>query len=95
MAVRRGRRWTDFDNRILFGRHDGGNCTCRYAGLTAPIYSVVREIEPLRQIAARWERGHPPHLEICFSLRGDTDRRLRQACQKAGIRIMHETLWTR
>lgn len=95
MAVRRGRRWTDFDNRILFGSHDGGSCTCRYAGLTSAIYSVVREIEPLRQIAARWERSHPPHLEICFSLRGNTDLRLRQACQQAGIRTMHESLWTR
>jgi hypothetical protein len=93
--VRRGHRWTDFENRILFGRHDGGACTCRYAGLTSAIYSVVREIEPRRQIVARWERGHPPHLEICFSLAGDTDRRLRQACQRAGIRIMHESLWTR
>jgi hypothetical protein len=95
MAVRRGRRWTDFSNRILFGRHDGGNCTCRYAGLASTIYSVVREIEPSRQIVARWDCGHPPHLEICFSLRGDTDKRLRQACQQAGIRIMHESLWTR
>jgi hypothetical protein len=95
MATRRGRRWTDFDNRILFGRHDGGNCTCLYAGLTSAIYSIVREIEPLDKIATRWERGHPPHLEIRFSLRGDTDRRLREACQRVGIRIMHESLWTR
>jgi hypothetical protein len=95
LALRRGRRWTDFSNRILFGRHDGGLCTCFYVGLTTAIYSVVREIEPLRKIVARSEKGHPPHLEICFSLRGDTDKRLRQACQQAGIRIMHESLWTR
>jgi hypothetical protein len=95
MAERRGRRWADFENRILFGRHDGGICTCRYAGLTSAIYSVVREIEPLQKIAACWERGHPPYLNICFSLAGDTDRRLREACQRAGIRIMHESLWTR
>lgn len=95
LVIRRGRRWTNFSNRILFGRHDGGTCTCRYAGLTNAIFSVVRQIEPLRKIVARWERGHPPHLEICFSLRGNTDRRLRQACQQAGIRIMHASLWTR
>jgi hypothetical protein len=95
LMIRRGRRWTDFSNRILFGRHDGGNCTVLYAGLTSAIYSVVREIEPLEKIAARWESGHPPHLEIRFSLRGSTDTRLRQACQQAGIRIMHESLWTR
>ena len=95
MAVRRGRRWTDFSNRILFGRHDGGNCTVQYAGLTSAIYSVVREIEPAKQITTRWERSHPPHLEIQFSLRGDTDRRLRNACDRAGIRTMHESLWTR
>lgn len=95
MAVRRGRRWTDFQNRVHFGPHQGGSYTVCYAGLTDAIYSVLREIELLRQIAARWERGHPPHLEICFSLAGDTDRRLRQACQDAGIRIMQESLWTR
>ena len=95
MAVRRGRRWTDFDNRIHFGRHDGGNYTVRYSGLTSAIYSVVREIEPMEQIAARWERSHPPHLEIRFSLRADSDRRLRKACDRAGIRTMHESLWTR
>lgn len=95
MTVRRGRRWTDFQNRIHFGPHQGGSYVVRYAGLTDVIYSILREIEPLRRIAARWERGHPPHLEICFSLARDTDRRLRQACQRAGIRIMHESLWTR
>lgn len=95
MAVRRGRRWTDFQNRIHFGPHQGGSYVVRYAGLTDAIYSILREIEPLRRIEARWERGHPPHLEICFSLARDTDRRLRQACQRAGIRIMHESLWTR
>jgi hypothetical protein len=95
MAVRRGQRWTDFSNRILFGRHDGGNCTVQYAGLTSAIYSVVREIEPAKQITTRWERSHPPHLEIQFSLRGDTDRRLRNACDRAGINTMHDSLWTR
>ncbi len=95
MAVRRGRRWTDFSNRILFKRHVGGNCTAHYAGLTSAIYSVVREIEPAEKLVARWERSHPPHLEIRFSLRGDTDKRLRNACERAGIKTMHESLWTR
>lgn len=95
MAVRRGRRWTDFQNRIHFGSHQGGSYIVRYAGLTDAIYSIVRSIEPLNHIRPCWERGHPPHLEISFSLAGDTDRRLRQACQQARIRIMHESLWTR
>ncbi|MCX7824473.1 MAG: hypothetical protein N2689_02835 [Verrucomicrobiae bacterium] len=95
MAIRRGRRWTDFQNRIHFGPHQSGNYTVRYSGLTDAIYAILREIEPVEKITARWERGHPPHLEICFSLRGDTDKRLRQACQRAGIRIMKESLWTR
>jgi hypothetical protein len=95
MATRRGRRWTDFQNRICFGRHDRGSYAAHYSGLTSAIYSVVRHIEPLQRISARWERGHPPHLEIRFSLRGDTDRRLREACHRAGIRAMHESLWTR
>jgi hypothetical protein len=95
MAVRRGRRWTDFSNRVLFGRHGGGTITVHYAGLTSAIYSVVREVEPAETIATRWDRSHPPHLEIRFSLRGDTDRRLRRACEREGIKIMHESLWTR
>ena len=93
MTVRRGRRWTDFENRIQFGRHEGGCYTVRYSGLTSPIYGVLHQIEPLDPIAARWERGFPPHLEMRFPLRGDTDRRLREACQRAGIRTMRESLW--
>ena len=95
MATRQGRRWTDFENRILFGRHEGGNYTIRYSGLTSAIYSVVRGIEPSEKITPRWKHGHPPHLEIRFSLRANTDRRIRESCQRAGIRIMHESLWTR
>jgi hypothetical protein len=95
MAVRRGQRWTDFENRVLFGRHEGGSYTVRYSGLTSAIYPVLRQIEPVERISARWERGRPPHLEFRFSLRGDTDKRLRAACQRAGVRVMHESLWTR
>lgn len=94
MAVRRGRRWTDFQNRIHFGPHRGGSYIVRYAGLTDAIYSVVRQIEPLERIQARWNRGHPPHLEIRFSLQGNTDQRLRGCCREARIRIMRESLWT-
>jgi hypothetical protein len=94
LMVRRGNRWTDFQNRIHFGPHDGGSYVVRYSGLTDAIYSVLREVEPLEKITARWERGHPPHLEMRFSLRAGTDQRLRSACQRARIGIMKDSLWT-
>ena len=95
MMVKRGRRWTDFNNRILFGRHDGGNCTVHYAGLTSAIYSVVREIEPAKKLQLAGNEVIRHTWKSSFSLRGDTDRRLRNACDRADIKTMHESLWTR
>lgn len=74
--------------------HREGTFCVRYAGLTNPIYSLLAQVEPTGPIKAVWERGHPPHLEMRFTLQGDTDRRLRRLCEEQQIRIMHESLWT-
>ncbi len=94
MMKRRGQCWTDFENRIHFGCHDHGTFVVGYSGLTNPIYSLLAQVEPTAPIKAVWERGHPPHLEMRFTLQGDTDRRLRRLCEEQQIRIMHESLWT-
>ena len=99
MMTRRGQRWTDFQNRLHFGphetRHGLRTCIVRYAGLTTAIYPILREIRPVENISAIRERGEPPHLEMRFALAGNTDSRLRAACLKHKIRIMHDSLWTR
>jgi hypothetical protein len=95
MMTQRGQRWTDFQSRIHFGRHEQGCFMIRCAGLTTSLYAMLSEVEPIERIKAVWERGCPPHLEAKFSLKGNADQRLRRLCQEHQIRIMSESLWTR
>jgi len=95
MMIQRGQRWTDFQNRVHFRRHEDGRIVMQYSGLTTAIFPVLSQVEPLKRIRTVQERGYPPYLEAIFLLESDSGQKLRRLCQQHSIRIMSASLWTR
>ncbi len=90
--VRLRRQFVIQKNAIEFGLEKNNECIARFAGLPNRLYSLVREVRPLRSIQVVDERGFPPCLEIVWP--ANQRQFLRSICSREGITVV-EHLWNR
>ena len=77
---------------VVFTPSAGNQTLARFVGLPNRLYSLIREVRPLRPLKVVEERGFPPCLEIAWP--AHQRQFLRSICPREGITVV-DRLWNR